>query len=149
MARASHNWRRLSCATGTALEPADAPARARMTQWVSAYIDYLYPTIVRGLIVPRLVFPMRGVPVDEDALRENLPAVDSQLAAVDGVLAESPFLAGAAASIADLFLAPLVAYLPAMPEGEAALGKCPNINAWSERMAARESFSATQPQLAA
>jgi glutathione S-transferase len=120
-----------------------------MTQWVSAYIDYLYPTIVRGLIVPRLVFPMRGVPVDEDALRENLPAVDSQLAAVDGVLAESPFLAGAAASIADLFLAPLVAYLPAMPEGEAALGKCPNTNAWSERMAARESFSATQPQLAA
>lgn len=48
-----------------------------------------------------------------------------------------------------MFVAPMVAYLTAMPEGEAALAKCPNINAWSDRMAARESFSATQPQLAA
>ena len=48
-----------------------------------------------------------------------------------------------------MFVAPMVAYLPAMPEGEAALAKCPNINAWSDRIAARESFSATQPQLAA
>lgn len=134
---------------GPALQPADFVARARMTQWVSAYIDYLYPTIARGLIVPRLVYPQRGVPVDEDALKANLPTVDSHLAAVDSVLAGAPYLAGADASLADLFLAPLVAYLPAMPEGQAALEKCPNINAWAERMAARESFSATQPQLAA
>ena len=33
----------------------------------------------------------RGVPVDEDALKENLPAIDSQLATVDGVLAGSPY----------------------------------------------------------
>lgn len=134
---------------GPALQPADLAARARMSQWVSAYIDYMYATIVRGLIVPRLVFPQRGVPVDEDALKENLPAIDSQLGVVDGVLADDPYLAGAQASLADLFVAPMVAYLPAMPEGQAALGKCPNINAWAERMAARESFSATQPQLAA
>mgnify|MGYP001456011526 CR=1 FL=1 len=48
-----------------------------------------------------------------------------------------------------MFVAPMAAYLPAMLEGEAPLAKCPNINAWSDRMAARESFSATQPQLAA
>ena len=128
---------------GPALQPADPAGRAVMTQWVSAYIDYLYPTIVRGLIVPRLVFPQRGVPVDEEALKANLPAIDSQLATVDGVLA------GEQASLADLFLAPLIAYLPAMAEGQAALQKCPNINAWAERMSARQSFGATQPQLAA
>ena len=76
---------------GPALQPADMATRARMTQWVSAYVDYMYATIVRGLIVPRLVFPQRGVPVDEDALKENLPAIDSQLATVDGVLAGSPY----------------------------------------------------------
>ena len=134
---------------GPALQPADPAARAVMTQWVSAYIDYLYPTIVRGLIDPRLVFPQRGVPVDEETLKANLPAIDSQLAVVDGVLAAAPYLAGAEASLADLFLTPLVAYLPAMAEGQAALSKCPNINAWAERMSARQSFGATQPQLAA
>ena len=134
---------------GPALQPADPAGRAVMTQWVSAYIDYLYPTIVRGLIVPRLVFPQRGVPVDEEALKANLPTIDSQLATVDGVLAAAPYLAGEQASLADLFRAPLIAYLPAMAEGQAALQKCPNINAWAERMSARQSFGATQPQLAA
>lgn len=113
---------------GPALQPADPAARAIMTQWVSACLDYLYPTIVRGLIVPRLVFPQRGVAVDEEALKANLPAIDSQLATVDGALAASPYLAGAQASIADFFLAPVIAYLPAMAEGQAALDKCPNIN---------------------
>ena len=65
--------------------------RARMTQWVSSYLNYMYVTIVRGLIVPCLVFPQRGVSVDEDALKENLPAIDRQLATVDGVLAGSPY----------------------------------------------------------
>jgi glutathione S-transferase len=134
---------------GPALQPSDAAARARMTQWVSAYIDYLYPTIVRGLIVPRLVYPQRGVPVDEDALKDNLPAIDSQLAIVEAVLGGQSYLAGAEASIADLFLTPMVAYLPALPEGEAALAKCPNIQAWQERMSERNSFAEAQPQLAA
>ena len=53
---------------GPALQPADKATRARMTQWVSAYVDHMYATIVRGLIVPRLVFPQRGVPVDEDGV---------------------------------------------------------------------------------
>ena len=56
---------------GPALQPADLATRARMTQWVSAYVDYMYETIVRGPIVPRLVYPQRGVPVDEDALKET------------------------------------------------------------------------------
>ena len=134
---------------GPALQPAAPAARARMTQWVSVYVDYLYVTIVRGLIVPRLVYPMRGVPVDEDALKENLPAVDSQLAIVDGALAGAPYLTGAEPSLADLFVTPMIAYLPAMPEGEAALAKCRNIQAWQERMSGRGSFTETQPQLAA
>lgn len=59
------------------------------------------------------------------------------------------YFAGAEASIADLFYTPMVAYLPAMPEGGKALAKCPNIQAWQERMSARNSFAETQPQLAA
>ena len=61
---------------GPALQPSDPVGRAVMTQWVSAFIDYMYGTIVRGLIMPRLVYPQRGQPVDEDAVRENLPNID-------------------------------------------------------------------------
>ncbi len=134
---------------GPALQPADAAARRRMTQWVSVYVDYMYPTIVGGLIVPRLLYPQRGVAVDEAALKENLPAIDNQLAVAEDALGSSPYLAGAQASIADFFVTPMIAYLPAMPEGEAALVKCPNIQAWQTHMSDRGSFAATQPQLAA
>ena len=45
--------------------PADPTGPAVMTQWVNLYINYLYTTIVRDLIVPPPVFPQRGVLVDE------------------------------------------------------------------------------------
>ncbi len=134
---------------GPALQPADPADRARMSQWVSAYVDYMYTTIVRGLIIPRLLYPQRGIEVDEAALKENLPAIDNQLALAEEVLGNTSYLAGAEVSIADFFVTPMVAYLPAMPEGQAALAKCPNIQAWQERMAERGSFAETQPQLAA
>ncbi len=134
---------------GPALQPADAGQRAHMTQWVSANVDYMYPTIVIGLIVPRLLYPQRDVAVDKEALKENLPAIDNQLAIAEDVLGSSPYLAGAEASIADFFVTPMNACLPAMPESKAALAKCPNIQAWQERMSGRGSFAATQPQLAA
>lgn len=134
---------------GPALQPDSAAGRAVMTQWVSAMIDYIYPTVVRGLIVPRLVFPQRGVPVDEAALKDNLPNIDKQLSVLDGQLGNNEFVAGDKLTIADLFYLPPVTYLPMTPEGGEALTKCANVTRWQNTMAARASFDATQPQLAA
>lgn len=134
---------------GPALQPSDTVQRAVMTQWVSAFIDYMYGTIVHGLIMPRLVFPQRGQPVDEAALKENLPNIDRQLALIEQALGEHAYIAGPDVSLADFFFAPPLAYLTVIPEGSDALKKCPKISAWQEKMAARQSFDATQPQLAA
>lgn len=134
---------------GPPLQPRDAAQRAVMTQWVSAFVDYVYGTVVRGLIMPRLVYPQRGQPVDEAALKENLPNIDSQFSLLERQLSEQAFIAGPDVTLADFFYAPPIAYLQMIPEGAAALSKCPKLSVWQEAMAARESFRATQPQLAA
>lgn len=134
---------------GLPLQPAEPVARALMTQWVSAIVDYVYPVLVRGLVLPRLVYPSRGTPVDEAALKANLTEVAYQLSVLDGALRESPYFAGNALSLADLFAVPILAYVAATPEGSAALERCAAVARWQETMAARQSFGATQPQLAA
>ena len=59
---------------GPALQPAGATERARMMQWVSAIIDYIYPAMIRGLVLPRLVAPMRGETPDEAKIAAALPS---------------------------------------------------------------------------
>lgn len=134
---------------GPALQPGDPAARAAMSQWVTALIDYVYPSVVRGLILPRLVYPQRGTPVDEAALKDNIPTIEAHLSVVDGALGKSQFFAGNTVSLADFFFAPPLAYMPMTPEGPGILEKFGNITRWQASMAARESFGATQPQLAA
>jgi len=115
---------------GPALQPDDPAGRAVMTQWVTAMIDYIYPAVVRGLIVPRLVFPQRGQAVDEEALKENLPEIDKQMSVLDGQLGEYEYIAGGTLTIADFFYLPPITYLPMTPEGGEALQKCANIARW-------------------
>ncbi len=134
---------------GPRIQPADAAGRASMFQWVSVLLDYVYPTVVGGLVLPRLVYPQRGQAVDEDALRDNLPNIETQLALIDDNLGASGFMAGGALSIADFFYVPVLAYTGITPEGGELLKKFGNIERWQDAMAARESFGATQPQLAA
>lgn len=134
---------------GPALQPADAKGRAIMTQWISAVLDYVYPTVVRGLILPRLVFPSRGVPVDEAAVKANLPKVEDMLAKLDGALASSRFFAGDALSLADLFVLPILPYLGMIPDSQTMIPKLARLRSWQDMMLARHSAPATEPRLAA
>ncbi len=56
-------------------------------------------------------------------------------------------LAGAAVTMADLLLAPIIFYLPLFPEGKALLAGAPNVVRAHAAMADRESFKATAPKL--
>ncbi len=60
-------------------------------------LDYVYPTVVRGLVLPRLVFPSRGegwgIPV-LDSLARGTPVIASSLTAI-------PEAGGSAASYFD------------------------------------------------
>ena len=130
---------------GPKLQPQDAAGKARMFQWISSTCDYGYQALIRELVIPRFVLPMRGETPDEEAIKAALPRVENFLKVADATLAKSDYLAGDALSLADLMLVPCAFYLSMLPEGKDLLPKYKNFGAWLERMMARPSFAATMP----
>ena len=112
-------------------------------------LDYVYPVVVRGLILPRLVFPGRGVPVDEAAVKANLPKVEDMLRKLDDALAANRYFAGDAMSLADLFALPILPYVGMIDDSRPMLAKCTRLSNWQDIMLARQSAPATEPRLAA
>lgn len=130
---------------GPALQPVDLRDRARMRQWISAICHYYDRTMIREIVIQRLLVPMRGGTPDEEMIAAALPKMERQLAILDSHLAENEFLAGSALSLADLFMLPIAFYLSRTDEGAQAMEGRDNISRWYEAMAARPSFAATQP----
>jgi glutathione S-transferase len=130
---------------GPPLQPADLQGLARMDQWMSAISDYVYEVMIRGLCWERLIVPMRGGQPDEARVAAAVPRVAYQLSVLEAALREHPYLAGAALSLADLLLFPVLVYVKVTPEGGEALKQAPAVAAWFGRMAARPSASATDP----
>jgi glutathione S-transferase len=129
---------------GPQLLPGGILARAICEQWVSAVNAYLYDTMVRRYVLQYL-FP-RGADGQPDrgvidgALRE-MPA---QLAALDKAYGAGDWLAGGALSMADLFVAPILAGVERMPEGPTLLSAVPNVRRAQAALRRRESFIHTE-----
>ena len=71
--------------------------------------------------------------------------VDVQyLAALDKAYGTSDWLAGGALSMADLFVAPILAYVERMPEGPSLLAAVPNVRRAQATLRRRESFIHTE-----
>ena len=132
---------------GPPLMPADGRTAARADQWISAACDYFYQSMVRDLVLPRLVFPAIGRLTDEAAIAASEETRRKHLAVVEATLAKSDHLAGTALTLADLFLAPILYWVVLTPEGKAALAGRDGIARWRERIAARPSFKDTMPPL--
>ncbi len=130
---------------GPALQPTDAKALALQDQWISAIGDYYYQAMIRELVWQRLVVPMQGGKPNEDLIKAAVPKLEYQLGVLSEALSKQPYLAGAACSLADLALFPIMAYVRATPEGQAALKKVPAVTAWYDRVAARPSAVSTDP----
>ncbi len=130
---------------GPTLQPADPKARAVMTQWITVLEDYMYGAMVRGVVIPRVVYPMRGMDPDEKLIAESMPKVTYQLAVLDKGLAQADYLAGDAPTLADWLVEPVITYLRNTPDAGGAVNGCKNVAAWHDRMMARPSFAATMP----
>jgi glutathione S-transferase len=132
---------------GPALQPADVRARARMAQIIGIIDGYTYAPVITNIVIQRVVVPMmNGIP-DEAAIEAALPAARKALGVIENLLGDQPFLAGGALSLADLHLAPILAYFSATPEGESVLAGTPDLRRWFESISARPSFAGTAPQL--
>ncbi len=118
---------------GPALQPADPLGRARMLTWVTASMDYVHRTLLRPHLEAEVLTP------------EQLAAARGDLEVVDRALSRGPFLLGDALTLADLFLAPMVAYA----EGQAQFGVLTDgldgLLRWREAVWTRDCFRQTLP----
>jgi len=130
---------------GPKLVPETIAGRARCEQWTSAFNGYVYDAVVPRY-VRQYFFPQGedGQP-DRATIDAALLEMPATLAILDSGYASSPWLAGDAISMADLFVMPVLAYLARMPEGPQLLEATPNLRRALEAMRARPSFPATEP----
>ena len=128
---------------GPSLLPGNIRDRARCEQWVSAINSYCYDAMVRRYLL-QYVFPKGadGKP-DRSVIDPALTQIAQQLAIFDAAYGDKNLLAGANVSLADLFLTPILAYVPTMPEGKDLMKAVPNVARAQAAMRERASFKAS------
>jgi glutathione S-transferase len=135
-------------AGGTALLPGTIIGRARCEQWISATQSYLYDTMVRRFVL-QFIFPRgEGGQPDRKVIDGALQEMPAQLAALDKAYGRHDYLAGDTLSLADLFVAPILAYVEQMPDGAALLGAALNVQRAQALLRKRASFTTTDPSVA-
>jgi glutathione S-transferase len=125
------------------LTPADPKAEARMNQLCGITDWYVMPDISAGISFDRIVKPKFGLPVDEAKIEASVPRASICVVEISRLLGDQTYMAGETLSIADLMLAPHLAFLPETPEGKALLAPHANVRAWIARMEARPSMQNT------
>jgi len=114
-----------------------------MNQMIGITDWYVMPQISAPIVFQRLMAPRLGMPVDEARIAACIPLAQTCLAEISRLLGDRPFMAGDQLTIADLMLAPQMAYLGEIADSEDLLAPHPNLRDWNARMAERPSMRAT------
>lgn len=125
---------------GPALKPSDAKQRGIMNQWISYINAYVFPTMIHDLVLFRLEI----MPLNQAVLDAAIPTTKGQLSLLEETLANSDYLAGDTATLADYFLYPILAFLGMVPEGSL-IADYPGVNAWKARMEEKKSVIESAP----
>jgi glutathione S-transferase len=128
---------------GPALQPADPRMRARMNQVVSIVDAYAYPSLIWQLVVERLFAPQEDRAADEQKVAAGIGTGRRCLAAIAD-LALHPYLTGVSFTLADAWLAPVIAYVRQTEEGVALLQEQATLARWWDLVATRPSLVATR-----
>ncbi len=131
---------------GPRLQPDEPHERARMTQIFGIIDSYTYGPTVGQLVIQRLVVPMMGGEPDEAAITAALPAVETAMSVLEGLLGQNSHLAGPDLSLADLHLAPIFAYFTGTPESGPILENKPGLRRWWDAVSVRDSMTKTAPK---
>jgi glutathione S-transferase len=127
-----------------ALSPSDNRHLARMDRVMNINDWYLFHGVGDVIIFHRVIGPqLMGLIPDEAAIAAAMPKARTVFAELARLLGEQPFFAGDALSLADLLVAPGVAFFIATPEWAELGAPHPNLVAWLTRMEARPSMKAT------
>jgi glutathione S-transferase len=127
-----------------ALTPSDPKRAARMDQVMNVNDWYLFHDVGNVIGFHRVVGPrLMGLKPDEAAIEAAMPKARAVFAELARLLGRQPFFAGDSISLADLMVAPQLAFFTATPEWAELGAPHPNLVAWLSRMEARPSMQAT------
>jgi glutathione S-transferase len=130
---------------GAKLTPDDPRERARMNQIISIIDYHGYDSMIWQCAVQRLLPDLVGG-TDEKVIAAATPKIELVLQEIERIKGGSKFLAGDQVSLADLYVAPVLAYLVLTPEARL-LAARKGLTAWWESMGQRSSFKKTAPNL--
>jgi glutathione S-transferase len=128
---------------GPSLQPSTPSGRARMAQVIGLLDSYAYRPMVWGVFVPRIRAAVTGNASGAELVAKSLKASRTALEALSALAGDSPFLAGADLSLADLHAYPMIRYLSLVTEGKAAIDEHPAVSKWLSRLSTRASVQRT------
>lgn len=132
---------------GPALQPSNARDRARMHQIISLLDNHAYQTLVWDIFFERVRAAFEGRQPDEGRIAAALPQAETCLDELVELMAESPYLAGARLTLADLHAAPMMIYAHMAAEGAALMRQRPTLERWLTRIGRRSSVCDTRTPL--
>lgn len=118
---------------GEKLHPTDPLNNALMLQWISSFIDYVYDDLVRSIAGN-----------EELGTKECEKAFDT-LKNIDKSMDNSGYLVGQELTLADLYLAPMLAFaLSTLDNLDDMANSLQSLNKWQQNIFDRESFKNTE-----
>lgn len=132
---------------GPPMMPEGALARARAEQVYSIAASYAYPVMVWDVFVEMVGRPAEGLAPDTDRVARGLAASETVMDALEEIVAEGHVLDGARASLADVALAPMMAYFTCVGPARLLLAGRPRLRAWWHSWRERPSMMATRSPL--
>ena len=119
------------------LYPQDLKERAEVEEWID--FGSMHVGMALSKVVYNRVFaPLRGVPVDENSLKEGLSFLDRFLPVVDEQLGKNKYLAGKKLTLADINL---LALLDPTEIAAIDISKYKNIVAWRNSLKKAEFYT--------
>jgi glutathione S-transferase len=130
---------------GPRLQPVNPQDRGRVSQIISVIDGYAYWPLVRQVFSHGVFRPRLGHPADPIEYQRGLEAAPSVLRALDQLASEGGFLVADSVSLADIHLAPMIAYFTSDPNGETLLAQYHQLSAWWSMMSVRKHLVDTKP----
>lgn len=127
---------------GERLIPSEPKALARSAMVVSIIDSYGYGALIGGVVAYHL-FPDFVGGKNEATHHEGIAQGKTVLAEIMKIRGDDRFIAGSALSLADLYLAPIMAYVVLTPHKDEFLA-LPGVGAWWDAVTALPSFKATE-----
>lgn len=132
---------------GPALQPIKAEDRGRVSQIISVIDSYAYWPLVRQVFSHGVFRPRLGHPADPTEYQRGLETAPLVLRALDQLASGGGFLVAESLSLADIHLAPMIAYFTSDPNGETLFNQHDRLAIWWSAMSLEKHFVETKPVL--